>query len=73
MANNTWVQGMDHGWIARTHRTATAVESIPRRRRFVLSDWLSAARQARGDNITRESMRGYSDLQAARDARESGR
>jgi len=73
MANNTWAQGIDHGWIARTRTAATAVESIPRRRRFVLSDWLSSARQARGQNVTRESMRAYSDLQAARDARESGR
>ncbi|MFF1571249.1 hypothetical protein ACFVWR_00760 [Leifsonia sp. NPDC058292] len=73
MANNTWAQGIDHGWIARTRSTTTAVESIPRRRRFVLSDWLASARQARGESVTRETQRAYGDLQAARDARESGR
>jgi hypothetical protein len=50
-----------------------AVERIPRRRRFTLSDWLPAAVQARGGRVTRDSERAYSDLQAIRDARESGR
>jgi hypothetical protein len=65
---------MDHGWVARAEHTgATAVERIPRRRRFTLSDWLPAAVQARGGGVTRDSERAYSDLQAIRDARESRR
>lgn len=74
MANEIWVQGMEHGWIARAHRVDIAAEKRhPRRRRFILSDWLSSAVQARGGRVTRESERAYSDLRAVRDARESGR
>jgi hypothetical protein len=74
MANEIWAQGMDHGWVRRAERTGvTGVTRIPRRRRFTLSDWLPAAVQARGGRVTRDSERGYSDLQAIRDARESGR
>ncbi|MFF1876999.1 hypothetical protein [Leifsonia sp. NPDC058230] len=74
MANANWVQGMEHGWVARVERSrGTAVERSPRGRHFTLSEWLPAAVQARGGRVTRESARAYSDLQAIRDARESGR
>ncbi len=74
MANEIWVQGMEHGWIARARRVDLAAEERPpRRRRFILSDWLPAAVQARGGRVTRESERAYSDLRGVRDARESAR
>ncbi|HEV7811649.1 MAG TPA: hypothetical protein VGO99_01710 [Leifsonia sp.] len=74
MANEIWAQGMEHGWVRRAERTGVKVaERIPHRRRFTLSDWLPAAVQARGGRVTRDSARVYSDLQAIRDARESGR
>lgn len=73
MAQGIFTQGMEHGWVARAARTQNAVERIPRRRRFVLSEWLPAALQARGQRIGRETERAYSDLSAARDAREAGR
>ncbi|WP_431279271.1 hypothetical protein [Leifsonia poae] len=70
MANTTWVQGMEHGWVARAERSGvTIAERMPRRRRFTLSDWLPSAVQARGGRVTRESERAYSDLQAVQDAR----
>lgn len=73
MAQGIFLQGMEHGWIARVTGSENAIERIPRRRRFVLSEWLPSALQARGQRVDRETERAYSDLSAARDARESGR
>lgn len=73
MAQGIFTQGMEHGWIGRVANTQSATERIPRRRRFVLSEWLPAALQARGQRVDRETDRAYSDLSAARDARETGR
>ena len=64
---------MEHGWIARTSPSVEAEQRIPRRRRFVLSDWLPAAIQARGGRVSREDDRAFRDLQVARDARDAGR
>jgi hypothetical protein len=64
---------MEHGWVARVTRSDHAAPSIPRRRRFTLSEWLPSAIAARGGTVTRDSERAFGDLQAARDARESGR
>lgn len=73
MANTTWTQGIDHGWIAHPVRIHEG-EPIPsRRHRFVLSDWLPAAIAARGGRVTRETERGLADLRAAHDARSAGR
>jgi hypothetical protein len=73
MAHATWVQGIEHGWVA--HPAATdGGEPVPaRRRRFVLSDWLPAAVAARGGRVTRETERALGDLRAAQDARTTGR
>lgn len=71
MANQTWVQGMEHGWVARPARL-NGGEPVPARR-FILSDFLPAAIAARGGRVTRETERGLADLRAAQDARESGR
>jgi hypothetical protein len=57
---------MDHGWVARPERTVTGGRP-PRRRRFVLSDWLPAAIAARGGNPSRETDRALADLRAAQD------
>lgn len=73
MAQGIFLQGMEHGWVGRVARTESAIEPIPRKRRFVLSDWLPSARQALGHRVDRETERAYADLSAARDARESGR
>ncbi len=73
MANTTWAQGIDHGWVARPVRTNGGEVVAPRRRRFVLSDWLPAAIAARGGRVTRETDRALSDLRAAQDARGTGR
>jgi hypothetical protein len=73
MANGTWAQGIEHGWVARPVRTNGGQRSAPRRRRFVLSDWLPAAVAARGGRVTRETERGLADLRAAQDARSTGR
>ncbi|MGJ4845993.1 hypothetical protein [Leifsonia sp. Le1] len=73
MAQGIFVQGMEHGWIGHATGAESAVDRIPRRRRFVLSEWLPAALQARGMRVDRETERAYADLSAARDARESGR
>ena len=73
MANATWAQGMEHGWVARPAQTTDSGLVPPRRRRFVLSDWLPAAIAARGGRTTRESERALSDLRAAQDIRSSGR
>ena len=73
MANGVWLQGMEHGWVARVTRSDVVTPSIPRRRRFTLSEWMPSAILARGGTVTRESERALGDLQAARDARESGR
>ncbi|WP_433861823.1 hypothetical protein [Streptomyces sp. L7] len=59
--------------MARPARTNGGEPVSPRRRRFVLSDWLPAAVAARGGRITRESERGLADLRAAQDARTTGR
>ncbi len=72
MANGTWTQGIDHGWIAHPART-NGGEPVPRRRRFTLSDWLPAAIAARGGRVTRETDRALADLRAAQDARSTGR
>jgi hypothetical protein len=69
MANTTWTPGIEHGWIARPARTVNGGEP-PRRRRFVLSDWLPAAIAARGGRPSRETDRALSDLRAAQDARQ---
>ncbi|WP_223359172.1 hypothetical protein [Leifsonia sp. ZF2019] len=67
MANTTWAQGMEHGWIG--HPTRTVDGGQPRRRRrFVLSDWLPSAIAARGGTPSRETDRALSDLRAAQDA-----
>ncbi len=58
--------------MARPART-NGGELPPRRRRFVLSDWLPAAVLARGGTVTRETERALADLRAAQDARGSGR
>lgn len=71
MANTTWTQGIDHGWVARPARTNGGRPAA--KRRFVLSDWLPAAILARGGTVTRETDRALSDLRAAQSARESGR
>lgn len=63
---------MEHGWIARPVRT-NGGEPVPRRRRFVLSDWLPAAIEARGGRASRETERALADLRAVQDAREGGR
>lgn len=73
MANTTWAQGIEHGWVARPVRTNGGEAVAPRRRRFVLSDWLPAAIAARGGRVTRETDRALSDLRAAQDARSAGR
>ncbi|WP_431219780.1 hypothetical protein [Leifsonia xyli] len=70
MANATWTQGMEHGWVGRPARTGDRART---RRRFVLSDWLPAAIRARGGSVTRETDRALSDLRAAQSARETGR
>ena len=64
---------MEHGWVARPVRTNGGEPVAPRRRRFVLSDWLPAAVAARGGRVTRETERGLADLRAAQDARTTGR
>ena len=71
MANHTWAQGIEHGWVARPARS-NGREPVPARR-FVLSDWLPSAIAARGGRVTRESERALSDLRAAQDARSTGR
>ncbi|MET3566751.1 MULTISPECIES: hypothetical protein [unclassified Leifsonia] len=71
MANTTWTQGMEHSWVARPARTNGG--EPPRRRRFVLSDWLPAAILARGGHVNRESERALGDLRAIQAARETGR
>lgn len=58
---------MDHGWIAHPARTVDGGQP-PRRRRFVLSDWLPAAIAARGGRPSRETDRALADLRAAQDA-----
>jgi hypothetical protein len=72
MANTTWTPGIEHGWIAHPERTVDGGQ-VPRRRRFVLSDWLPAAIAARGGRPSRETERALGDLRAAQDAQESGR
>lgn len=69
MANTTWTLGIEHGWIAHPARTVDGGQP-PRRRRFVLSDWLAAAIAARGGTPSRETERALSDLRAVRDARD---
>ncbi|WP_231946923.1 hypothetical protein [Leifsonia sp. 21MFCrub1.1] len=71
MANTTWTQGMEHSWVARPARTTEG--RPPRRRRFVLSDWLPAAILARGGRADRETERALGDLRAIHAARETGR
>jgi|GEM_PF-718286 len=74
MANTTWTQGIDHGWVARPARTSGASGGrAVERRRFRLSDWLPAAILARGGSVSRETDRALSDLRAAASARETGR
>jgi len=73
MANGTWAQGIEHSWVARPVKTNGGEPVPPRRRRFVLSDWLPAAVAARGGRVTRETERGLADLRAAQDARTTGR
>ncbi|WP_426626204.1 hypothetical protein ACPPVW_09330 [Leifsonia sp. McL0607] len=73
MANGTWAQGIEHGWVARPVRINGGEVAPPRGRRFVLSDWLPAAVAARGGRITRETDRALADLRAAQDARGTGR
>jgi hypothetical protein len=69
MANITWTQGMEHGWVA--HPAVTNGGEPVRRHRFVLSDWLPAAILARGGRVDRETERALSDLRAVQSARES--
>ncbi|MGH1549856.1 hypothetical protein ACRAWB_12050 [Leifsonia poae] len=71
MANTTWTQGMDHGWVARPARV-NGGEPVARRR-FRMSEWLPAAILARGGTVTRETDRALSDLRGAQAARETGR
>lgn len=73
MANTTWAQGIEHGWVARPANTRGGEVAPPRRRRFVLSDWLPAAIAARGGRVTRDTDRALADLRAAQDARAAGR
>lgn len=73
MANTTWTQGIEHGWVARPVATNGGEIAPSRRRRFVLSDWLPAAIAARGGRVTRETDRALADLRAAQDARSTGR
>lgn len=74
MTNETWLQGIEHGWARSIHRVdASARKPVSRQARFRLSEWLPAAIRARGGESTRDDERLYSDLQAARDAREGGR
>lgn len=74
MTNETWLQGIEHGWVQSISRTdAPARRRASKRERFRLSEWLPTAIRARGGESTRDGERLYSDLQAARDARESGR
>lgn len=61
---------MDHGWVAQPARTVDG-GLPPRRRRFVLSDWLPAAIAARGGRPSRETDRALADLRAAQDVRGS--
>ena len=70
MTNGTWLQGIEHGWTAQVSR---AEDREPRQRRFLLSDWLPAAIQARGGRVDRETDRAYADLRAIRDARDTER
>ena len=70
MSSGTWIQGIEHGWTGQIRR---AEDREPRERRFLLSEWLPSAIQARGGRVDRETDRAYADLQAVRDARESGR
>ncbi len=72
MANTTWTPGIEHSWIARPARTVDGGQP-PRRRRFVLSDWLSAAIAARGGTPSRETERALSDLRAAHDVQDQER
>lgn len=64
---------MEHSWVARPVITNGGEIVPPRRRRFVLSDWLPAAIAARGGRVTRETDRALADLRAAHDARSTGR
>ncbi|MEN0084769.1 MAG: hypothetical protein AAGC66_08370 [Leifsonia sp.] len=71
MANTTWTQGIDHGWVAHPARTDGGRPVA--KRRFLLSEWLPSAILARGGSVTRETDRALSDLRAAQSARETGR
>lgn len=73
MANTTWAQGIEHSWVARPVKTRDGEIVPPRRRRFLLSDWLPAAIAARGGRVSRETDRALADLRAAQDARAAGR
>lgn len=73
MANTTWAQGIEHSWVARPVNTRDGEIVPPRRRRFLLSDWLPAAIAARGGRVSRETDRALADLRAAQDARAAGR
>ncbi|MHA7987071.1 hypothetical protein ACX9R5_14830 [Rathayibacter sp. CAU 1779] len=57
------LQGIDHGYVERPTRPA-------RQETFSLWKWFSAELEHNGRNASRDSDRGYRDLQAARDRAE---
>ena len=69
MMQETWDLGKSRRWSFRISGVKPTLE----RRRFPISELMASAIRARGGETDRDLDRMYRDVQAAQDARESGR